>query len=78
MTRDEFLDRVTTLKIDPKSYDLNGRRPESYVLEEGKGTYNVFYSERGLQSNKEESGDESAAFERLLELLAREPSNRMS
>ncbi|TGX56014.1 hypothetical protein E5A73_02560 [Sphingomonas gei] len=74
MTRGEFVEKATMLGIDPTAYDLDGRPSESYVLANEGAEYKVFYSERGLETGKELFPDESAALQRLLDLLVQDSS----
>jgi len=58
-------------------YDLDGGHPdEVYTLHEQNGCWLVYYSERGLKSEKKEFGTESEACEYLLNKLREDPTTR--
>ena len=77
MTRDDFREQVKILEIDSKAYDLDRRRPESYVLVTEHGTHKVGYSERGSVVGEQIFTDESAALKYLLVLLTKDQTTRL-
>lgn len=77
MNRDDLLARLDEDSIDPRSYDLiEGGRPESYVLRLRDGKWEVFYSERGLQSGLHSFDHEVEANMYFFNLVSADPTTR--
>lgn len=59
--------------IDPASYTFDGGHPpEMYVLSITVGGWTVYYSERGLETARQDFDTEDAACRHLLDLLRRD------
>jgi hypothetical protein len=67
MNKEELLQVLRKEGIRKDGFDLNGKHlPETYTLPESYGRWIVYYSEKGLQSNKKEFATESHAFVDIL------------
>ena len=69
MTRTEFLEATKAGGIVPDAFNLDGEGNECYVLADRDGQWDVYYSERGLETGKHHFSTESTALEYLLETL---------
>jgi hypothetical protein len=77
MNRDQLRRTLREEGIRDDAYDLTGGHySETYTLSEANGRWFVYYSERGLESNKKEFSSETAACEYLLEQLRMDPTTR--
>jgi hypothetical protein len=57
MNKQELREALRKEGIRDGAYDLSGGHlPEAYTLGEGDGKWFVYYSERGLESDKKEFG----------------------
>lgn len=78
LTPQRFLAVVESERIDPMSYSLDGGHPsESYVLEDRRSVWVVYYSERGLETGLESFDTEAEALGHLLDQLIRDPTTRL-
>ena len=70
--------RLDQARVLAEAYSLDGDLPnERYVLsQEGSGSWEVYYSERGLKTNRHSFDSESAACEFLLDQILNDPSTR--
>ena len=70
MNKEELLQALRKESVREDAFDLNGGHlPETYTLSESYGRWFVYYSEKGLESGKEEFATQSQACEYLLNLL---------
>jgi hypothetical protein len=77
MNRVALLEHLTQEQIDARSYDLSGDgRPESYVLREHRGEWEVFYSERGKKSGLRVFATEGEACDYFFHLVIDDPTTR--
>ena len=77
MTRDEFLRAVQAHGIRSDAFDLSDRGDECYIVVGRQGRWDVYYSERGLESRLRHFSTESAALEHLLDALRADPSAKL-
>lgn len=77
MTKNEFLQATKIGGIRQDAFDLGGRGNECYVLSEREGRWDVYYSERGLETRTRHFSTEAASLEYLLDVLRADPSTRM-
>jgi hypothetical protein len=77
VTREEFFEAVQKAKIRPGSFDLNGQGDECYILSGSGNHWSVYYSERGLETNKRHFGSEADALAHLFDLLKNDHSTRL-
>ena len=75
MNRQELREALRSECIRDDAYDLNGGHlPEKYTLGEADGKWFVYYSERGLESGKQEFASETDACTYLLNKLKKDPT----
>jgi hypothetical protein len=75
MNRHELKLVLESRKIRKDSYSLTGgHQPERYELDERDGKWLVYYSERGIETNKKEFSSESVACTYLLKILIEDQS----
>ena len=74
MTRDQFLDAVRSFGIRRDAYSLDGAGDECYVAAGHGDHWDVYYSERGLQTGLRRFDAEAAALDDLLARLRADPS----
>ena len=68
--RKELDDVLRREGIDPNAYALDGGHPsERYVIDGRPGGWAVYYSERGLESGRQDFATEDEACRYLLDLL---------
>lgn len=77
MTREDFFEDVRMAKIRLSAFVLDGEGDECYVLSGNDNHWSVYYSERGLETQKRHFASESAALEHLLETLKNDPSTKL-
>jgi hypothetical protein len=77
LDRDSLRLELDGRDVDPDSYYLDGGHPpESYVLEDRRGEWVVYYSERGLESGLRSFASEDLASRHLAHLLLADPTTR--
>ncbi len=77
MNRRELKDVLQKEGIRSDMYDLDsGHESERYTIRESHGVWDVYYSERGLESGNRKFLNESDACEYLLRALRQDPSSR--
>lgn len=77
MNREELKKTLEKEHIRPDVYDLNGGHiDETLTLGEANGRWFVYYSERGLESDRREFDTETEACEYLLSKLRSDPTAR--
>lgn len=77
LTRDGLKRILDDHGVDPNAYSLLGGHPlETYVLEDRKSEWVVYYSERGLESGLQSFPSEDLACRHLAELLWRDTTTR--
>ncbi len=76
MTRDQFLDAVRSHGIRQDVFSFDGACDECYVAAGQGDGWDVYYSERGLQTGLRHFDTESAALDYLLGKLRADPSTR--
>ena len=65
-------------KFNPRAYSLDEeQKDEALCLRCENGQWCVYYSERGLQTDKECFGDESAACEFFLDEMRSDPTTKI-
>lgn len=74
MTRESFLEAVRKAKIRQNAFALDAEGDECYVLSGNDDSWSVYYSERGLETQKQSFSSESAALTHLLGMLKNDPS----
>jgi hypothetical protein len=74
MTKDEFLDAVESYGIRRDAFSFDGFSDECYVVSGHGDHWDVYYSERGLQTGIRHFEAESAALDELFALLRADPS----
>jgi hypothetical protein len=75
----ELESQLRMLRIRRDAYNLSGdAKSECYVLQKIDDCWQVFYSERGIESGVEEFSTEHEACEHLLDLLTNDPTTRES
>ena len=77
MTTEDFLEDTRRAKIRPNAFVLDGEGDECYVLSGNENHWSVFYSERGLETQKRHFASQSAALEYLLKTLKNDPSTKL-
>lgn len=77
MTRQDFFDKIRQMNIRSDAFNLNGQGNECYVLSGNGDHWSVYYSERGVETQKNHFGSESVALEYLLEALKNDPSAKL-
>lgn len=77
MTTEDFLEDARKAKIRPNAFVLDGEGNECYVLSGNANHWSVYYSERGLETQKHHFGSQSAALEHLLQTLKNDPSTKL-
>lgn len=78
MKKNELSEILNRERFDPDSYDLDGGLlPERYTLAHEAGGWSVYYSERGLQTNKRTFATEAEACEHMLDELRRDQTTRV-
>jgi hypothetical protein len=77
MTREDFLRAISDAKIRSNAFNLNSDGDECYVLAYKGGSWSVYYSERGLETEKRHFSSEGAALGYLLGTLKNDPSTRI-
>ncbi len=76
MTRDQFLDAVRSHGIRPDAFSFDANSDECYVAAGHGDGWDVYYSERGLQTGLRHFDTQSAALDTLLGKLLADPSTR--
>ncbi len=77
MTTADFLEDARKAKIRPNAFALNGEGDECYVLSGNENHWSVYYSERGMETQKHHFVSQSAALEYLLQTLKNDPSTKL-
>jgi hypothetical protein len=77
MTRRQFFEAVQEAGIRASAFDLDGQGDECYVMSGNDNHWSVYYSERGLKTDKRHFGSEVAALEHLFGMLKNDPSTRI-
>lgn len=77
MTREDFFEDVRKAKIRSNAFILDGEGDECYVLSGNESHWSVYYSERGLETQRCQFDSESTALKHLLEMLKNDPSTRL-
>ena len=78
MNKDDLAAELRKLGIRDDAYDLGGGHlTETYTFGESYGTWFVYYSERGRESDRREFDTETEACEYFLDLVASDPTTRM-
>lgn len=77
MTKVDFFEAAREAMIRPTAFVLNGEGDECYVLSGNDNHWSVYYSERGLETQKRHFASESATLQHLLETLKNDPSTRL-
>ncbi len=76
MTRDDFARAVIALQIDPFAFAIDEIDDECYVMIASGDSWDVFYSERGLKTDRRHFASESDALDDLLRRLCGDASAR--
>ncbi len=76
MNRDEFARAVMEWRIDPLAFAIDEIDDECYVLIASGDGWDVFYSERGLKTDRRHFTTESTALDDLLQRLRGDASAR--
>jgi hypothetical protein len=76
MTREQFLDAARSHGIRRDAFSFDAACDECYVVAGHGDGWDVYYSERGLQSGRRHFAAESAALDDLLGRLRADPSTR--
>jgi hypothetical protein len=69
MTRQHFLDAARAAQIRSDAFSFVTPANECYVLTAGRGGWNIYYSERGLETGLRHFGTEALALGYLLDRL---------
>lgn len=77
MTREDFLESARRAKIRPDAFALDEQGDECYVLSGRANHWSVYYSERGLETQKRQFASQSEALSHLLEKLMNDPSTKL-
>lgn len=79
MNRDDLKQILEREKFKLKTYSLHGGQPdEALCLSFEDGRWYVYYSERGMQTDKRDFYNESEACEYLLKRIRADPTTRRS
>lgn len=79
MTINELAALLNAEGFRPDCYDLTGEGgSESYVISEDRGSWSVFYHERGLETGKRTFASESLACDDLLSRLRADPKTKQA
>jgi hypothetical protein len=77
MTQDDFLKTIQVDGIRLDAFDLDGHGDECYVVAHRESRWDVYYSERGFETNARHFSTESAALDYLLQALRADPSTKV-
>jgi len=74
VTKDEFFEAVEASHISQRAFSLSGDGSECYVLKRQSAWFEVFYAERGLETDLHYFSDEAGALDHLLRMLRNDPT----